>query len=146
MPKLTLLTSEGNVHKSAGLNWGLSSRAHVRKNDAYIPIHIGTIRKNLDFFNSRTNISNTILTFRWDDGTVMQGRFEGTLPDSRTGLIYPKQIASYPHKDILGEYLRRRLGVVSMARVTLDDLHRYGRTDIDITYINGTTYNLNFNV
>lgn len=145
MPRLTLLTTTGTVHQAGGLNWGYSEIAHVRRFDAYIPIHIGTIRNNLAFFKSR-NLTNIPLVFIWDDGTKMGGLFEGTQVNRQDGLMYPKQISSYPHKDILGRYLRLRLGVPEDRRVTLEDLHNYGRTDILIEHIKDNRYSLNFSI
>lgn len=145
MPRLTLLTTRGVVHQAGGLNWGWSEIAHVRRFDAYIPIHIGTIRANLDFFENR-DFDNEVLTFIWDDGTIMCGLFEGTQTNIQDNLLYPKQISSYPHKDILGRYLRRRLGVPDDRRITLEDLQNYGRTTIDINRIAEREYRLDFSI
>lgn len=49
MPTLTLLTTKGEVHQNAGLNWGYSPVAYVRRLDAYIPLHIVTIRNNPEY-------------------------------------------------------------------------------------------------
>ena len=145
MPRLTLLTKRGKVHQAGCLNWGYSDVAHVRWYDAYIPIHIGTIRNNLDFFSNR-GLANTVLTFVWDDGTTMCGLFEGTQINRQNELMYPKQISSHPHKDILGRYFRRRLGVPYDRRITIEDLERYGRTTVDITHIGENRYNFDFSV
>lgn len=147
MPTLTLLTAnENNIHQAGGLNWGCSTRAHVCPNDAYIPIHIGTIRLNPSFFSPRSRFTNVVLEFRWDDGTIMHGQFEGTMTDQRTGNTYPKQIASHPSKDILGRYIRTRIGVSSGQAITISDLQAYGRTDIEINHIRGNIYELDFHV
>jgi len=110
MPYITLLTTRGQVHDFAGLNWGLNPKNHIRPLDAYIPIHIDAIRNNSDLFPTKTR-TQTIINFRWDDGTRMQGLFEGTQIDRATGRIYPKQISSSPNKDTLGKYFRRRIGI-----------------------------------
>lgn len=147
MPRLTLLTAEGTVHNAGGLNWGFSNIAHVNKLDAYIPIHIQAIRDNLDFFKNRDIKINPVLTFIWDDGKLMEGLFEGTQFNSQDGLMYPKQISSFPHKDILGKYMRDRLGVPYDRPVTLQDLKNYGRDSVDITFNSyEKTYNLDFSV
>lgn len=146
MIQLTLLTKSGSVHNAGGLNWGFSSRAHVRPFDAYIPLHIGTIRRNISFFTNRVG-SNTVLNFTWDDGTQMCGLFEGTQINRQDGLIYPKQISSHPHKDELGTYFRRRLGILDPNRkIQLEDLISYGRTDVTIDHIAGNNYSLDFSV
>lgn len=100
MAILTLLTTKGQMHRNGGLNWGINLRNHTRRFDAYIPIHIGSIRRNPGFFPPAV-APNPILNFTWDDGTVMQGKFEGTQTDSRTGIVYPKNLSSYPNKDFL---------------------------------------------
>lgn len=147
MPILTLLTADGKrVHDAAGLNWGFSKVAHVCKNDAYIPLHIKTIRKNYAFFNARNRTNNTPLVFEWDDGVTMTGLFEGTIPDNVTSQVYPKQISSHPQKDTLGIYIRKRIGVPLNTMVTLDDLQRYGRTDVEIKHLGGNRYSLDFHI
>lgn len=145
MPILTLLTTRGQIHRVGGLNWGFNLANHTRPFDAYIPIHIRTIRNNRGFF-PRKRRTQTILNFRWDDGTRMQGLFEGSQTDLQTRIVYPKQISSYPSKDILGKYLRRRLGVTTNRAITLRDLTNYGRADIEITHRGGNNYYLDFHV
>jgi hypothetical protein len=145
MPDITLLTTKGQVHRTAGLNWGSNSRNHTRPIDAYIPIHIDTIRRNPGLFYPKLP-QQTIINFHWDDGVVMQGLFEGNLPDARTGDIYPKQISSHPHKDILGKYFRSRLGLANNVLITLQDLQNYGRTTVTITRIDNNNYTLDFHV
>ncbi len=144
MANITLLTADGQMHKTAGLNWGFNPKNHTRPVDAYIPIHINTIRNNPGLFQPK--IPNQTINFHWDDGVIMQVLFEGNLPDIRTGLIYPKQISSRPHKDILGKYFRDRLGIAYNARITLKDLQNYGRTNVTINRIDATNYNLDFHV
>jgi len=146
MPTLTLLTAKGTMHDTGGLNWGFNPRNHTRSFDAYIPLHIGTIRQNLDFFSPKIGRSKNILTFTWDDGTVMHGLFEGSMRNVRDGLRYPKQISTYPHKDQLGRYLRRRLGINVLRRVTIADLMDYGRTTIDIHRTGPNEYLLDFHI
>lgn len=146
MPRLSLLTTKGTIHNVGGLNWGYSETAHVTKLDAYIPIHIQTIRDNSEFFKNRDITSNTELTFIWDDDEQMKGLFEGTQYNSQDGLYYPKQISSHPHKNILGEYLRNRLGVPYNRPVTLQDLKNYGRDSVDITFLSDKKYFMDFSV
>jgi hypothetical protein len=143
MPTLTLLTTTGQIHRVGGLNWGLNILNHTRPFDAYIPIHIAAIRKNPGFFFPKLPGPNRA-TFEWDDGTVMTGLFEGTQTDLRTNTVYPKQISSTPSKDTLGIYLRARLGVRGNRAITLNDLARYGRSDVTITHLRGNRYRLDF--
>lgn len=143
MPILTLLTAKGQMHSTGGLNWGSNNRNHTRPFDSYIPIHITTIRQNPGFFPP-CGPTNPVLNFTWDDGTIMQGKFEGSRPDSRTGIDYPKNISSHPTKDILGRYLRGRLGLPNTAHITLDDLNAYGRTNVEIHHNGGNNYTIDF--
>lgn len=138
MPEITLLTKTGQIHKTGGLNWGSNALNHTRPYDSYIPVHIGAIRSNPGLFDKKPTPQVTI-SFTWDDGTVMQGIFEGNGPDG-----YPKQISSRPSKDILGKYLRDRLGLPHSRRISLLDLTKYGRTTITINRINATSYTLDF--
>lgn len=133
MPKLTLLTSAGNIHNTGGLNWGSNLKNHTRKYDAYIPIHLKTVRANPGFFNPKTT-PNPVVQFVWDDGTVMHYKFEGTMFDNWSALNYPKQISPFPHKDELGRYLRKRIGIKGTRSVMKQDLTNYGRYDIDLTF------------
>jgi hypothetical protein len=142
MPLLTLLTANGRMHKTGGLNWGFNPRNHTTPDDAYIPIHLATIRNNPGFFLPKPTYQ-TVLTFTWDDGTVMQGRFEASQFDRRTGTKYPKNISSYPSKAILGRYLRSRINVYGR-RVTIADLQAYGRTDVMMTQTGPNQYYLDF--
>lgn len=145
MPNITLLTTKGQVHTAGGLNWGSNPNNHTRPIDSYIPIHIGTIRRYPNLFTPK-GTTQTVINFHWDDGTIMHGLFEGNLPDSTTGLIYPKQISSHPHKDTLGRYLRSRLGLATNTIITLQHLQNYGRTTVTIQRIDTTNYSLDFHV
>ncbi|WP_231426985.1 restriction endonuclease PLD domain-containing protein [Pedobacter sp. Leaf250] len=143
MARITLLTVQGTVHNTGGLNWGSNPENHTRPLDAYIPIHIATIRANPGLFPAKTP-NQTIKTLTWDDGRVMQVLFEGNQEDSNTGVIYPKQISSTPEKNVLGSYLRSRLGVSPTHRITLADLQLYGRATIDIIQTGPDQYAVDF--
>jgi NgoFVII restriction endonuclease len=145
MTLFTLLTTTGLVHKAGGLNWGSNSANHTRIFDAYIPIHIGTIRLNPGFGPVKSPIQNqNIINIFWDDGTQMAGKFEGNITDIRTGSVYPKQISSFPHKDNLGVYFRARLGVIGNRPIVMADLTNYGRTHVNILYLGGNNYQFDF--
>lgn len=137
---ITLLTANGKMHQTGGLNWGSNALNHTRPYDSYIPIHIKTIRENPGLFY-RKPISQQIINFHWDDGVIMLGLFEGNGPDG-----FPKQISSYPNKDILGKYFRNRLGLPSNRRINLNDLLNYGRTTVTIERINDLNYKLDFSI
>jgi hypothetical protein len=140
MPKITLLTATGQMHRTGGLNWGSNAVNHTRPYDSYIPIHIGTIRANPGLFYPKPAVQQ-IINFHWDDGTVMEVLFEGNGPHG-----YPKQIASAHHKDILGKYFRNRLGLPNNRRIQMQDLINYGRTTVTIDRIDDLNYSLDFSV
>jgi len=133
MAKLTLLTSKATMHHTGGLNWGSNKKNHTRKLDAYIPIHLKTIRSNPGFFNPKIH-PNPVVTVIWDDGYEMKCKFEGIIYNRLDKKNYPKQISSYPHKDEMGKYFRNRIGIGGGRRFLLSDLLVYGRSDIDLVY------------
>ena len=145
MAKLTLLTTTGQVHQTAGLNWGSNNKNHTTPYDAYIPIHIATIRRNPGLIPPKRPGGHAI-TITWDDGLVMNCLLEGDLRDSRTGVLYPKQIGSTPHKKTMGKYFRDRLNLPHTHFITLQDLQNYGRTDIDLILVAPDQYTADFSV
>jgi len=143
MANLRLLTTKGQIHKIGGLNWGSNIKNHTTPFDAYIPIHLDTLKANTNLFPPKS-ITQKVLKFTWDDTVVMQVIFEGT--QMLNGLTYPKQISSYPSKRSLGIYFRKRLGVSSTHIITLQDLINYGRNDINLIKISDTEYQADFHV
>ena len=87
---------------------------------------------------------NDAIEIIWDDGISMEGLLEGSQPID--GIIYPKQISSFPNKSELGEYFRRRLGVPFGQPVRRLHLNRYGRTDVAVSLINEGVYRFDFSV
>jgi len=144
MPLLSLLQDDGQIHQTAGLNWGSNSNNHTRRYDAYIPIKAADIRRNPDYYPPKQDLQSINLI--WDDGVVMTGLLEGTYNDPNDGLEYPKQISSHPHKDTLGRYFRGRLGIIGNRPISKQDLINYGRTNVEITRIDETNYHLNFSI
>lgn len=150
----TLLDRSGNVPKKSGLNWGLSLRGNVTIGDAYIPIHIGYLRQSPNIFppkqlkklrvskGAKKSRQNDAVEFIWDDGTIMEGLLEQT--QELEGVPYPKAISSGPKKNILGIYLRKRLGVDLYHLITRKDLEAYGRTDIEVSLLGEGVYYMNF--
>ncbi|MDY0930742.1 restriction endonuclease PLD domain-containing protein [Chryseobacterium sp. CFBP8996] len=140
MPEITLLTAKGELHETGGLNWGSNALNHTRPYDSYIPIHKDTITDNPGLFD-RKAASQRIITFHWDDGSKMEVLFEGNGSDG-----YPKQIASAHHKDILGKYFRKRLGLPDNRRIQMEDLTNYGRTTISIERVDALNYSVDFSI
>jgi NgoFVII restriction endonuclease. len=153
--RISLLGANGNVPQKSGLNWGLSS-GHISLGDAYIRISKNDLQNNPTLFPPKQmlalNISkggkktrqNDSVEFIWDTGDVMSGLLEGS--QKINGLLYPKQIASSPKKNLLGKYLRNRLNVSLDHLITRKDLENYGRTTIDISLQAEGIYYLDFSV
>lgn len=52
-----------------------------------------------------------------------------------------------PHNNsLIGEYFRFRLGIANGDAITMEDLKRYGRTDIDFHKIDEENYYMDFSV
>ena len=150
--------SSGQVQDGHGLNWGFA-KANVNPNDACIPIRVAHLRQYPHlfppvFFNpslghrSRSK-SKECVELIWDDGTIMEALFEGSQPVDN--LIYPKQISSIPNKDILGRYIRSRLGLAPVSssanpaeKIKRADLERYGRSSIALSIIQPGIYSADF--
>lgn len=137
--RLTLLDRRGRMPTTSGLNWGQGSVAHTRPNDAYIKISKAAIRTG--FFDPKTT-QQVPIDVVWDDGTAMECQEEGN--QLNNGILFPKQIASADRKEILGIYLRGRLGIPPGQRVTIQDLQVYGKTFIDVTKTGPNSYYMDF--
>lgn len=156
--RVSLLDNDGKIPLKSGLNWGCS-KGHVAKGDAYIRITRKYISLFPDLFpqkkyvngvineesKGKANRENDEVELIWDDGTSMIGLLEGqTIVD---GVIYPKQLSTSPQKNILGKYIRKRLGNLPLDyTICKKDLQKYGRTHIDISKIGDGIYYLDFSV
>ena len=91
----------------SGLNWGYSSAA-PRLKDAYVGIVKSFILANTGLIPARGIDKKIAFEAVWDDGTVMEMCFaqEGA---TIAGEKYPKGIESDNNKNILGDYLRKRI-------------------------------------
>lgn len=119
----------GRIHNRSGLNWG--QRPGREPNQAYIPIPRRVHAENPDFF-PKARREFTIIT---DDGES----FVCVIAQDNN-----KAIETSRDNSILGKYFRRRLGVPLGARVTDNDLQRYGRDYVTIYKIDDSTYFLDF--
>jgi hypothetical protein len=153
--RMTLLKPSGEIHDAHGLNWGQNLDNHTNPRDASIPIRVSHIRNYPHLFppkqdapqrtdGGRQQRQNDAIELVWDDGRIMEGLLEGSQPVD--GLNYPKQIASFPTKHILGDYIRQRLGLSPGDFVHTEDLYRYGRTHVDVSLIGENVYYMDFSV
>lgn len=150
----------GEVQPMSGLNWGFAN-GNVAIGDAYIAIR----KKHLNahpnlfqpiFFNPKEghrsrSQSKEAAELIWDDGIIMKVLFEGS--QDLNGNNYPKQISSIPRKNILGEYLRERMGLPPVSsdrkneeKITREMLIRYGRDSITLSLIQPGLYKADFSV
>lgn len=148
----------GEVQPSAGLNWGFSPKGNVVPNDAYIPIRTQHIKDFPQYFNPilfdpqdghRSRQLKEANELVWDDGATMKVLFEGSQPvgDQK----YPKQISSVPEKNILGLYLRKRLGLAPVSRrrdpserVLRRHLAEYGRDFVTLKSVEPGVFSADF--
>lgn len=153
---MSLLGRDGEVQNAAGLNWGQNPNNHTTPNDAYIALRTQHIRDYPHLFQpkqinpqhldnrGRMQRHNDSIEIIWDDGVTMEGLLEGSQPVN--GMIYPKQISSFPAKAELGEYIRTRIGVPLGQPVRRHHLERYGRTDIQVSLLGDGVYKFDFSI
>lgn len=124
--KISLLTNQGEVAKTSCLNWG--QRKNRNPNEAYIriPIHIAK------------------------SGFFPVGRHFTVLTDDRHQLILRteqqnnKALTTPMNNSLLGEYFRNRLGISNGKLIKIEDLERYGRTDVIFAKIDEELYYMDF--
>ncbi len=153
--QVSLLDNKGNIQDATGLNWG-QGKGNVRPNDACLVIRTHHLKDYPNLFppiqdyapmilaGSRKQRKNDKVEIIWDDGMLMDGLLEGSQPIN--GIKYPKNFSSFPHKDIIGKYIRNRIGVPLGQKVTKKDLEKYGRTDIDVSLLDEGIYYFDFSV
>ena len=153
---LTLLGSDGEVQNAAGLNWGQNPSNHTTLNDSYIKIRIQDIQQFPELFppkqlnplrfdeRGRMHRHNDAIEIIWDDGTNMEGLLFGN--QTIDGIVYPKQVSSFPHASEMGIYLRGRIGVPLEQPVRKHHLIKYGRTDIAVSKIGEGVYKFDFSL
>ena len=126
---LTFLDRSGNLPARSGLNWGQRPELKREPNQAYIRLSSEAQRSG--FFPDR----GTHFTLHTDDGQVIicaRRQANG------------KGIHSTESNSIIGEYIRRRLGVKPGDLVTKADLERYGRFDTVFHKIDDDNYYMDF--
>jgi hypothetical protein len=153
---MSLLGRNGEVQNAAGLNWGQNPKNHTKLNDAYIALRIQHITDYPHLFQpkqmnqphlvnrGRAQRHNDSIEIIWDDGVTMEGLLEGS--QQVNGMIYPKQISSFPVKSELGKYIRTRIGVPLGQPVRKSHLEKYGRTDIQVSLLGDGVYKFDFSV
>jgi len=124
--RISFLARNGEVPAASGLNWGHSKApknknkpAQLRnRNDAYLSIKTDATKEG--FLPDK----GFTFTMNADDGFIM---------DCVVAQEGRKSVETTDGNPILGEYIRKRIGVPSGKFVTTSDLYRYGRTDFTLT-------------
>ena len=125
--EISLVSKNGEVGKSSGLNWG--QRQGRNPNQAYIPLPRAIASTGFFPLNSRYF---TVIT---DDDYCMQMRVE------QQG---DKAITCPDDNAMLGRYFRERIGVEDGKIITATDLQNYGRTTILFTKLNDELFQMDF--
>ena len=131
---ISFLDKSGKLPLGAsGLNWG--QRDGREPNQAYIKIPADIIRKQ--FFPEKT-LHFLVLT---DDGKELICH---TAQNSSVDPTLGKAIHTPQNNSFLGLYFRNRLGLANGQKVTIQDLLKYGRTDVTFSKIDDETYYMDF--
>ncbi|MDY6896366.1 MAG: NgoFVII family restriction endonuclease, partial [Thermotogota bacterium] len=121
--------SNGELPQRSGLNWGQRPEEHREPNQAYIRLTSDIY--NTDFFPERGQ-HFTVLT---DDNKVLictRAQDNG------------KAIHTPHNNSLIGEYFRNRLGIGFGNPVTIENLKKYGRTDLTFYKLDEETYFMDF--
>ena len=127
LPLTTKKAGQLVVPQRSGLNWG--QRPCREPNQAYLSVPVEIQRSR--FFPDR----GEVFIIECDDGFVMK-----CVRSQDNG----KAIESPTDNSIIGSYFRNRLGLRTGHMVTIDHLHSYGRTSVDVHYRNDHLYYLDF--
>jgi len=147
--------STEEVPTKSGLNWGNSPKGNTKPGDSYIPIRTSYIRNYPNLFPPKQSYpinanggkqqrQNDPIELIWDDGVLMDALLEGSQPVD--DILYPKQLCSFPHKNTLGHYIRKRLGLKETDLIKKSDLNNYGRCDVTLTVLQNGMYFADFSV
>lgn len=129
--RVSFLDRQGRLPQRSGLNWGQRPEAGREPNQAYIRLPVSLART--DFFPPRFE-HFTIITD--DERTLICVRAQD----------YGKAIHTPDSNSRMGLYFRNRLGLPEGSLVNLEDMQRYGRTDVDFYKIDEETYYMDFSV
>ena len=80
----------------------------------------------------------------FDDGFVMDARFEQNGPMNSYGQVLYKAFTSYPDKATYGRYIRKRLGLSASALITDVDIRNRGKDTITLELLSPGVYFCDF--
>lgn len=141
--------SDSLYSEKSKINWGQGT-AKNNLRDAYIPISKANLFDHSELFPPKSSdkglsfADNEPIDVIWDDGENMVCLMEGTA--NYNGMRYPNKIATYKNKKILGDYLRKRMGLKPGSYVTKNHFKKYGRESITISKISDGVYYFDFKV
>lgn len=117
----------GETPTRSGINWG--QRSGRDRDQAYLRILRGMVPTG--FFPPR----GQEFTILWDDGF----EFIGVVAQDND-----KAVHSHPNNSVLGEYIRKRLGLPSGEYVTAEHFRAYGRDEVMVYKVDEGTYFMDF--
>lgn len=130
---VSLLMKNGQVHNSAGLNWGFRGTGQKRNlNEAYIALRPEVYKS--DFFPPRS-VEFSIITDNEKPYIFSRGQ-----KTNASAISTPQGNA------LLGEYFRNRMGLPYGTKITRQHLEDYGRTDVEFFKNDDETYEMDFSV
>lgn len=135
--EISLLQSNGQVGYGSGVNWGIRPNGTKRNRDqAYIPYN--TADRVAGFFPDRIKPDDkNCPIFRVV--TSDYGTFHMRMAQANNKAIHVAESNA-----ILGEWLRKRLGIKSGEFITKDMLEKYGKTSVVFRKYEDGTYLLDF--
>lgn len=139
----------------SGLNWG-HGEGHVGEDCSYLRLGVKIIKALPALFpndgiNQNVGKGESFRRTRqvaeavFDDGFAMKLSFEQVGPAAKDGNYY-KALTSWPKNNILGRYIRERMGLDEFAKITYQDCLNYGRDSIDIEKTEEGQYYIDFSV
>ncbi len=135
--EVSLLTSKGDVGYGSGVNWGIRPNGTKRNpNQAYIPYN--RENKKAGFFPDRIN-PNDINCPIFKVCTKDFGTFHMRMAQSNN-----KALHSAESNAILGEWIRKRLGLQSGCFITKQMMENYGKTYVTFRKYSDGTYLLDY--
>ena len=145
---------DGTMQAASGWNWG-HGKAHNSPNVAYQRLSTDLI-KAIPWMFPNDGVNENIgsgqglknnkpqAEILFDDGFVMDARFEQKGGRNEDGEYLYKAITSYPDKANYGEYVRRRIGVPSNAFISDADIARWGKDTITLELLSPGVYYCDF--
>ena len=137
--QISFLARDGKVPSASGLNWGHGTASKNKnkphqprdRNDAYLSIKTDATKEGFLPDTGFTFTMNADDGFLMDCVVAQQGR---------------KGVQTTDGNPILGEYIRKRIGVPSGKFVTTSDLIKYGRTDFTLTKLDDETFEFDISI